>query len=82
MWYFIELYIASENIIARELKRLELVTIIAANGPYEQKYAEGVINDLFEDYDKITLMFKNKIRNKKEEETSFEDLNELVDLLN
>lgn len=76
------MHILSSDIIARETKRLELATVIASNGPYEQKYAEGTINDLFEDYDKITLMFKNSEQNKKEDAPSFEDLNDLVDLLN
>ncbi len=81
LWYFIELYMLSRDIIEDRKDRLRFVSVIAAGGPYESQYAEGAINNLLEDYDKITLMFKDKTESNKEEEISFEELDDLMSSL-
>ena len=80
LWYFIELYLLSNKIINEQLDRVHFLSRIIAGGPYEPEYGENSVNKIVEDYDRITVLFKEK-ESKREEDMSFEELDDLMSSL-
>ena len=80
LWHFISLHIEGAEIISSQFERLSFISNIASGGPYTSEYVDSTIVDLVQDYDKITLTFKNKIK-EDTSDMSFEEMDDLVDLL-
>ena len=63
------------------MDKLKFTAQLIAGGPYDGEYADKVVTPLVEDYDKITLMFKDTTKKEEEDEMSFEELDDLVNIL-
>ena len=80
LWYFIELYLLSKKIIDEQLDRVHFMSRIITGGPYEAKYGDETVSKLVEDYDRITVLFK-ETQGKEEDHISFEELDDLMSSL-
>ncbi len=76
MWHFIELVLYSIKIRKSLHERTSFNAIIASGGPYKKNYFDEVVTPIIEDYDRITVMFKDKT--KEEDDVSNKELEGLL----